>query len=521
VSSIADSSGRLRRVCDLDAAFLREYSGLHDDYDGRVADLSPGGIAAALGRLGGEPLDNPHDDAQLAATENAMRVRFGDLQQHRWDPWVHIEALDLSSYERPYADAATRAEARRQHLKYWDDVVDNAIESLDQLAAPVAEAFLGSVRGMAANITAEDGESGRAGLAALGRLDAHLARAAADGDPAPSLGSAKLIALLGCEDGLTVDLGALTTMADREYERMIEIRAEAAARLAPGRPIAEISAELRRDHGDFADVVASTQREVEAGARFARERDLLPVIDDECVVEPSPPARAWAPARVSWRAPWESRGHSLFHMAPPAVDWSGADRRTWLDRFNRAASSVVAVHEVAPGHCSHALMMARCEQPVRRTLWSELFFEGWAHYVEEMMWEEGYQAETARYQFAMAEEAMMRTIRVQAAIGIHTGQLSVADATALFEARTALTGAAARGEARRGIWEPTYVRYTWGKVLVRQLRETARVAWGANFSLARFHRELLSFGSPPVGLVPAALKLTMTDASVRQGEPNV
>jgi hypothetical protein len=507
MTSVAEYSSRLRRVCDMDAAFLREYSGLHDDYDGTVADLSPAGVRKRLAGLGGEPLDDPHDEAQLSATENAMRVRFGLLEQHRWDPWVHIEALDLSSYDRPYADAGSRAEARRRHLQLWPEIVANALQSLDMVAGPVAGAFVRSVRGMARNIAADDAAAGTAGLTALDRLAAHLDHASSHGDPRPSLGTDKLTALLGCEDGLGADPAALVAMAYREYDRMADIRAEAARRMAPDRSVEELSEQLRRDHGDFAGVLADTQHEVHVAAQFVRERDLLPVVDDDCVVEPSPPARSWAPARVSWVAPWERCGHSLFHMSPPQPDWSPSDQQAWLDRFNRAASSVVAVHEVAPGHCSHALMMGRLEQPVRRTLWSELFFEGWAHYVEEMMWEEGYQSSTPRYQFAMAEEAMMRTVRVHAAVGIHTGSLSIDEAAALFEERTPLSGAAARSEALRGVWEPTYVRYTWGKVLMQELRDAARTAWGAEFSLPRFHRELLGFGSPPVGLMKDAMNL--------------
>ncbi len=80
--------------------------------------------------------------------------------------------------------------------------------------------------------------------------------------------------------------------------------------------------------------------------------------------------------------------------------------------------AVMAVHEIGPGHCSHALMMGQVDNPVRKTLWSELFFEGWAHYAEEMMWEAGYQDDTAHYQFGMAQEAMIRTVRVEAVLGM-------------------------------------------------------------------------------------------------------
>jgi hypothetical protein len=508
MSSITDYSARLRRVCDLDAAFLREYSGLHDDYDGTVADLSRSGVASSLSRLGGDRLTDPHDEAQLAATENAMRVRLGVVEEHRWNPWVHVEALDLSAYERPYADGPTRENARARHLRLWPDVVDNAVNSLDRLSAPVAGVFLPAVRGMTLNIRPDDGLDGEAGRAALERLADHLASIAAHGDPEHSLGRQHLVELLGCEDGVPVDLDRLVAMAEREYARMEEILGDAARRLDPDATVGEISDRLRADHGDFRRVLDDTQRQVSQAAAFVRARDLLPTVDDSCRLEPSPPARSWAPARVSWVAPWECSGHSVFHMSAPLPEWSPAEAATWLDRFNRSASAVVTVHEVGPGHCSHALMMGQLTQPVRRTLWSELFFEGWAHYVEEMMWEEGYQADTPHYQFAMAQEAMMRTVRVLAAVGIHTGALSIPEAVSLFEARTPLAGRSARAEALRGVWEPTYVRYTWGKVLMQELRERARTAWGSGFSLPRFHRELMSFGSPPVGLVAGAMGLT-------------
>ncbi|MFI0938606.1 DUF885 family protein [Streptomyces sp. NPDC021020] len=508
---MADLFPRLRHVCDMDAAYMREYSGLHDEYDGTVVDLSPAGVRTALAALGGAPLADAHDEAQLAATENAMRTRFGRIRQHRWDPWVHIEALDLSPYDRPYAAAADRERARSAHLRLWPEAVANAIEALDELSAPVAGMFLPAARGMAAEIRPQDGEDGARALAALERLAAHLETAAHEGDPAPGLGAEDLVALLGCEDRVPVDLDELAAMAEAEYDRMRDVLDDAADRLdrTPGLSAAErtrrVSARVRADHGDFRQILADTQAQVATAARFVRDRDLIPVVDDACVIEPSPPARSWGAGRVSWCAPWETEGHSLFHVTAPAPGWPAEDHRAWLSRFNRAAMAVMAVHEVGPGHCSHALMMGRVDSPVRKTLWSELFFEGWAHYAEEMMWEEGYQDTTALYQFGMAQEAMMRTVRVQAALGVHTGALAVGEAVELFERRAFLAGPAARAEALRGVWEPSYIRYTWGKVLVRRLRAQAEAAWGQRFSLSRFHRELMAFGSPPVGLVAAAM----------------
>lgn len=497
--------GRLRAVCDMDAAFLREYSGLHEEYDGRIIDLSPSGVRANLAHLGGVPLSDAHDEAQLAATENAMRVRFGLVEQHRRDPWVHLEALDLSQYERPYAPESERMHARREHLRQWPDLVDNALASLDLVAAPVAAMFTKAAQGIADSVAADGFDGERAQVAAT-KLADHLATLAADESRADLyLGEHMLTSLLGCEDLVEVNLTALVDHAEQERERLGELLVDALGRLGFGGGTAAGIRTLQDEHGDFDDVRAQTQAAVDAAARFVTERGLVPIVDDDCVVEASPASRRWGVARVSWRAPWERRGHSVFHITPPDPTWPVEAQRSWLGRFNRSSTMVVAVHEVAPGHCSHARAMAAMTSPVRRTLWSELFFEGWAHYAEEMCWEEGFMAHDARYQAGMALDALLRVTRVKCAVGLHTGALTMDEAIRLFTEEGHVDGPVARAEAWRGAWEPTYIRYSWGKFLVKELRAKAERSWGPEFSLPRFHRELLSYGSPPMGLVATAM----------------
>ena len=153
-----DVSPRLRAVCDLDVAVMRENSGRHE-YDGKPQDLSPDGVRAGLARLaaardGGERLADPHDEAHLTAAEDLRQVTFAELQMHRRNPILHLGELELASYDRDYAPAAERAAAWAEHLAAWPRVVDAAIESLDLVSAPVAEALLGATRGLAAGISA-------------------------------------------------------------------------------------------------------------------------------------------------------------------------------------------------------------------------------------------------------------------------------------------------------------------------------------------------------------------------------
>ena len=163
-----DLSPRLRAVCDLDVAVTRENSGRHE-YDGKPQDLSPEGVRAGLAALaaardGGERLADPHDEAQLSAAEDLRRVTFAELEMHRSNPLLHLAELELVTYDREYAPAAERAAAWAEHLAAWPRVVDAAIESLDQVSAPVARALLGAARGLAAGIS-----SGPEHLRAAGR----------------------------------------------------------------------------------------------------------------------------------------------------------------------------------------------------------------------------------------------------------------------------------------------------------------------------------------------------------------
>jgi uncharacterized protein (DUF885 family) len=163
------------------------------------------------------------------------------------------------------------------------------------------------------------------------------------------------------------------------------------------------------------------------------------------------------------------------------------------------------VHEVAPGHFSHGRALRHAPTAVRRTLFSSAFIEGWAHYAEEVCVEEGFRADDPRFAIGVWLGALIRVTRLACAIGLHTAGMTVAEGARRFESDTALLGPAALSEARRATFDPTYGRYTWGKLEIMDLREQARQKWGAGFSLRRFHTALLDLGSPPLGLLQTAV----------------
>lgn len=487
---------RVRAAVELDLATAREYIGLHE-YDGRLQDLSPAGVRAGLARLGLGPVPtDPFDAAVVEAHEDGLRAWYAEAEDHRRNPLVHVRAMDVACYDREYAPAEQRRRARERHLATWPDAVDNAIEALDQVSAPVAIATLPAVRGLAGGVHE------RTALDAVERFVAHVEAAARDGEPSAALGPGLLRRLLGAGEAITVDLAELTGTAERETRRLREILDDAVERHAPGERAADVVPVLLRDHPvTAAAVFAEAAALIDEVTGFAVERDLIGAPGGVCEVGPAPPSRAFAQAMMSWSAPYEPDAPSWYYIVPPDPSWSAEEAEEWLAVFSRTSLPSITVHEVTPGHYAHGRVLRTLTSDVRRCLGSNGFIEGWAHYAEELYAEEGFRASDPGYVIGMCVEALLRVTRLVCSIGLHTGAMSVADAAARFEADAFLRGTAATGEARRGTVDPTYGQYTLGKLEIQRVRGRARQEWGTAYTHRRFHDALLALGMPPIGLL--------------------
>ncbi|MGW0802056.1 DUF885 family protein [Nonomuraea sp. NPDC002799] len=497
---MTDLDPRLRAITDLIVADAREGGGRHE-YDGRIQDLSPAGVREGLARLGeGAAPADPHDAEHQRVFEQALRYQLGELALHRKNPLLHLSNLDLACYDRDYGPEEERAAAKAAHLALWPDAVHHAIDSLDEVTAPVAQALTGAVKGLSTGITDETA------LQAHGRLVAHLERAAAEGDPDAALGGAALAGLMGTAEGLPVDLGRLAEQADAERDRLMALLTESCAKLGEsGRAPLDVVRELVKDHPDADGVIEAARVGTERAIAFTREKDLVPYHDGACRVGPAPESRRWALAMMSWNAPGETEGPSWYHITPPDPSWPAEEQEEWLEVFSQTTLPAVNVHEVAPGHFSHGRALRRASSDVRRLLQSMAFIEGWAHYAEELCVEEGFAPGDPRFEIGVWVEGLVRVTRLACAIGVHTGAMTVEEGARRFESDTHIAGPAALSEARRATFDPTYGRYTWGKLAIMDLRERARKEWGAGFSLRRFHTALFDLGAPPLGLIDGAL----------------
>lgn len=504
---------RLRAVLDLMIPAAREESGRHE-YDGVVQDLSSAGVAQGLASIAQEgpgdgstsapALEDAHDEAHLVAHERALRWWFGQFEAHRRNPLVHLGNLDLSCYEREYAPEPERRRAIANHVARWPDAIDAAIRTLDRVPAPVARALVSATRGLAAGIP-DAVEGAKEARAAHERLVLHLEHCAVTGAPEVSIGATDLAALMGEVDAAPVDLTDLAERADQEERRLRSLLDEACQRLRPGVAVPEVVAELMADHLDGAGVIAEASKLTAEVIEFTREHGLVTYLDGECQVGLATESRRWGIAMLAWAAPGEPDSPSRYDITPPEDSWPLAEQEEWLSTFNTSSMLAITVHEVSPGHFAHGRALRRASSPVRRTLIGAAFAEGWAHYAEEMMLEEGFRSDSARYAAGVALEALCRVTRLACAIGLHTGAMDVAEAARRFESHAFLSPATSRSEAQRGTFDPGYGMYTWGKWEILRVRDEARRSWGSGYSTRRFHDALLALGSPPLGLLGTAV----------------
>ena len=313
----------------MDVALARESAGLHE-YDGRVQDLSPAGVRSGLERLGDGPAeDDAYDEIVLATFEASSRLLLGELEEHRSNPLWHIMNLDLASYVREYAPEDERADARRRHLALWPDAVDAAVEALDRVRAPVAEAMLGAARGLSADVDASD-PAAQEPLRAHARFIAHLEDAATNGDPDPSVGGEVLAAIMGVPNAMAVDLGRLAGQADAERDRLGAILRDACEQLRPRSSSNQraLIAELQADHPDPDGIYAEARSLIGEATTFTIERDLIGDPGGECLVGPAPPSMSWAMAMMAWAAPFEADAPSWYWVTPPIPRGRPRSRRS-------------------------------------------------------------------------------------------------------------------------------------------------------------------------------------------------
>jgi uncharacterized protein (DUF885 family) len=225
-------------------------------------------------------------------------------------------------------------------------------------------------------------------------------------------------------------------------------------------------------------------------------------------------ARATTFASMDTPGPFEPTAtEAYFNVTLPGKDWDAEHVAGFMAEFNYPLINNLVVHEALPGHYVQFLWMHRIDDRVRKLLGSSTNAEGWAHYCEQMMLDEGYgqpdaggdQRPALLLRLGQLQDALLRDARYIVGIKLHTGQMSFDQAVKFFVDEGYESRDVGLVEVKRGTSDPTYLYYTLGKLQILKLRADLQARQGASFSLLQFHDDFMQQGFPPIKLVRRAL----------------
>jgi len=277
-----------------------------------------------------------------------------------------------------------------------------------------------------------------------------------------------------------------------------------AAQIDPKKSPEQIQAELQQDHPE-PDRLLQTFRDDLVGIRqYIIDKQIVTIPSPVApIVEETPPfGRALTFASMDTPGPYETVAkEAFFNVTLPEPDWPKARTESFMGQFNRETMIAVAVHEVYPGHYVQFLWLPSAPSKVRKLLGCGSNAEGWAHYSEQMMLDEGYGNGDPKLRLGQLQDALLRDVRYIVGISMHTGKMTFDEAVQFFQKEGYQPRSVAEVESKRGTSDPTYLVYTLGKLEIMKLREDYMQKMGGSFSLQRFHDEFLRQGFPPIKIV--------------------
>jgi uncharacterized protein (DUF885 family) len=521
--------------------------GLHE-YDGKITDYSRLALDAELSRL--RRFDDrlakfdpgklsPRQSIDLRILQAAVKkdlFEMQDMSVFERNPMVYARAVDVNVYiKRNFAPLEDRVRSLVAIESQIPNILIAARTNLNEvLPKPYVELAIqiakGSAEFLKKDLVAAIGnlkdeqlrgafhEANRKGANALNDYAAWLER--------EKLPKASMDFALGEEK-----FGRFLTqteLVDLPPQKILEIGleqlkaeqaafAEAAKKIDPNKSPIEVFKQIQSEHPTPQNLIADVAKDLDKIRKYVVSQHLVSIPSEvRAKVKETPQyLRATSFASMDTPGPFEKRANEAYYYVTPAEnDWPEKQKEEWLTAFNYYTSDVVSIHEAYPGHYVQLLHLNTSPaNKVEKIFASYAFVEGWAHYCEKMMLDEGYGSSTnstpseddvkraAKYRMAQADEALLRLCRLCVSIKMHTQKMSLDEATKFFQENCYYEEKPARQEAMRGTFDPGFLNYTLGKLQILKLRDDYKAQQGDDFSLQKFHNELLNHGMPQIRLL--------------------
>jgi uncharacterized protein (DUF885 family) len=312
------------------------------------------------------------------------------------------------------------------------------------------------------------------------------------------LGRPKFEQKLRLDEGIALDADKLLAIGMRELRRTQEEFKRVAGQLNGGDPL-ESWRTAKASHPAPGELVSTAQAQLEELQTFLDRHPVITRIPAEpVVVAPTPDFYRWSFASMWTPGPFEGKPmQAYYYVTDVDAKWSAERQEEHLRDFNYPSLWAISIHEVYPGHFLHYQYLRKVTSKVRKSiLFSPAsFVEGWAHYCEEMMLEAGFRREDQTLRLGQLAEALVRLARFVVSIRLHAEDMSVEQGVRIFRDEGYMEEGSARREAERGTFDPTYLVYSVGKLMLQKLRNDYREKVGKKFSLRDFHDTLLGNGT--------------------------
>jgi uncharacterized protein (DUF885 family) len=521
--------------------------GFHE-YDGKISDYSRLALDAELSRLRRFEDRLAKFDPEKLSSRQSIDLRIlqaavkrelfemQDMAVFERNPMVYARAGDVNVYiKRNFAPLEDRVRSLVAIESQIPNILIAARTNLDEkLPKPFIELAIQIAKGSAdflkkdlvAAVSGLKDEQLRVAFQTANRKAANALNDYATWLEREKLPKATLDFALG-EEKFARFL-AQTELVDLPPQKVLEIGltqlkaeqeafAEAAKKIDPNKPAIEVFKQIQSEHPAPDKLIPDIAQDLDKIRKYVVGRKLVGIPSEvRAKVKETPQyLRATSFASMDTPGPFEKRAtEAYYYVTPTEEDWPAQEKEEWLTAFNYYTSDVVSIHEVYPGHYVQFLHLnASSASKVEKIFGSYAFIEGWAHYCEKMMIDEGFGGppnsspseddvkRAAKYRMAQADEALLRLCRLCVSIKVHTQNMSVAEATKFFQDNCYYEPKPARQEAMRATFDPGYLNYTLGKLQILKLRDDYKAQQGDEFSLQKFHNELLSHGMPPIRLL--------------------
>jgi hypothetical protein len=433
------------------------------------------------------------------------------------NPLTSTRAIGISVYvDREYAPLETRLRAYTQYMEQVPGMLAQMKENLQPpLPAPYVEMsyriFSGMVEYLSTTVPGifapvEDEQLQRQFKAANdGAIDA-IQQAAnwLDEQKATTtedfaLGEERFLKMLSATQGVDITLEDLKAAGQRNLDANLESLYEACAEFAPGESTGDCVAKVSGNKPE-GGAVAGARAQLPMLKKFVVDNNIASIPGTEdALVDEAPPHRRFNFAYINIPGPFETGLPSTYYIAPPDPEWSEEDQLAYVP--GETDLLAVSVHEVWPGHFLQYLHSNRAENNIGQHFGTYTFSEGWAHYTEQMMVDAGLGDGDPEVRIGQLLNALLRNVRYMSAIGLHTGGMTVEESQQMFAEKAFQDFGNASQQAYRGTYDPGYLNYTLGKLMINKLREDWTEGRGGREAWGKFHDQFLSYGVPPIPLI--------------------